>query len=201
VALEVVAAAAARKEPPVVVALARWNESLAAAKDPMARWLPALDGGDPAAGERLYESHPAAQCVRCHAAGASHRSGGETGPDLGGVARRGDRRFLLESLVVPEARVAPGYATVSLGFANGATMAGTLVRETPQDLDIEAADGFWRVQRAEVVRMSAASPMPPMGQLLQPGELRDLVAWLATLEEAGQAVPEPRAPKPFDPAR
>jgi hypothetical protein len=53
--------------------------------------------------------------------------GGEAGPNLAGVAKRGDRRYLLESIVYSNAVVVSGYGIVSLDLINGANLVGTLV--------------------------------------------------------------------------
>ncbi|MFO0687830.1 MAG: hypothetical protein U0900_03930, partial [Myxococcota bacterium] len=76
------------------------------------RW--ALAGGDPVAGRRVFQT--VGDCQRCHgdpeapAEGAGH--GGRIGPDLAGVAGRG-AGYVLESVLVPDARIAPGYASPS----------------------------------------------------------------------------------------
>ena len=63
-------------------------------------------------GRALFNSHPAAQCMRCHTT-YKHSDAAMAGPNLYGVASRGDRLFLLESLVNPNAKVAKGFGEVS----------------------------------------------------------------------------------------
>lgn len=194
VALELMEAAAVRKEPAVAKALADLNAGLVAA-GPLGKWMPSLEGGDPVNGFALFQALPAGQCLRCHkASDAGHAAGGEAGPNLAGVALRADRRELLESVVLPGAKVAPGYGVVSLTLADGASLAGTLLRESPDQVDIDAAGNRWRVSRKDIRSMTPpVSGMPPMDLLLKPGEVRDLVAWLATLRKSP---PAPKAPDP-----
>ena len=63
-------------------------------------------------GRALFNSHPAAQCMRCHTT-YKHSDAAMAGSNLYGVASRGDRLFLLESLVNPNAKVAKGFGEVS----------------------------------------------------------------------------------------
>ena len=101
------------------------------------RW--ALAGGDPVAGRSVFQT--VGDCQRCHgdpeesAETAGH--GGRIGPALGGVAGKG-AAYALESVLVPGARIAEGFAS--------------------------------------------PSAMPPIGLALAPRDLRDLVAYLMTLD-------------------
>ncbi len=200
-AIELTAAAANRNSPEVKSALAALEKSVAESTDPLARWASALEGGDPTAGAALYASHPVGECKRCHRAEGGHSVGGETAPNLAGIAKRHpDRRYLLESLIHPGAVIAPGFGTVLISFKNGSTLTGNLVAETPDHLDIDAVGKSLRVSRGDIASVTPpASPMPPMGGPLNPGELRDLVAWLASLDQGGE-IPPPAVPTTFDPA-
>jgi quinoprotein glucose dehydrogenase len=181
-AIELLAAAKASSEPAVRKALEAYEQSLAASGDPLAAYYPSLDGGDPAAGKKLFNSHPGGQCMRCHVAEGSPQEG-MAGPSLAGVAKRGDRMFLLESLVNPGARVAAGFGVVSLELKDGSTVGGILARETGKEVVIDIAGTERTIPRDQIESMSDAfSAMPPMGALLNPEELRDLVAWLSTLK-------------------
>jgi len=197
VALELMDAAAARKEPAVAKSLADLNAALAAA-GPLGKWMPALEGGDAANGLALFQALPAGQCLRCHkASDAAHAAGGEAGPNLAGIAKRADPRELLESVVLPGAKVAPGHGVVSLTLADGASLAGTLLGEHGDHVDIDVAGNRWRVSRKDIRSMTPpVSGMPPMDLLLKPAEVRDLVAWLATLQKAAPS-PKSPAPKPY----
>lgn len=108
-ALEILAAA--EKHPQSAGALKRYKASLDA-KDPLSPYLVTLHGGDRDRGEALFRSHPAAQCMRCHSAG-EHHDVAMVGPGLAGVANRGDRAFLLQSLVAPNAKISEGFGKAS----------------------------------------------------------------------------------------
>jgi mono/diheme cytochrome c family protein len=69
-----------------------------------------LYGGDRQRGAQIFFRHESAQCVRCH---SINGFGGEVGPNLANIGAQLTREQLVESLVDPNARVAPGYGTVS----------------------------------------------------------------------------------------
>lgn len=94
----------------------------------------ALEGGSISRGQDVALHNSAVACLRCHAISGV---GGHAGPALDGVGARLDRAALLQSIVEPQAVIAPGFAT--------------------------------------------PSAMPAVGPLLTPRELRDLVAYLASL--------------------
>jgi quinoprotein glucose dehydrogenase len=63
-----------------------------------------LNGGNAERGRDLFVGHAVAQCIRCHTVGGR---GGMAGPDLSAVAhpeRNVDRRYLLESMMLPNAK-------------------------------------------------------------------------------------------------
>ena len=201
-ALERIAAARKRKSPAVAQALKSMLESLKSNPDPLAVWHPSLEGGDPEAGHRLYVSHPAGECMRCHQVGLGHDTGGVTAPNLAGVAKRAkDRRYLLESLVDPAASIASGFGTVSITFRNGATISGVQTATTTEHIDLEYNGRLVRVKRADIASASEPmSAMPSMATHLKPTEIRDLVAWLATLTEPLAETDPPAVPEPLDPS-
>ena len=152
-----------------------------AAEDELGPYRAALFGGDVRAGWEVFNQHEAAQCVRCHAMGGN---GGGVGPDLAGLASRMDREEILRSLVNPSARLAPGYGVVTLTLTNGQVVAGILQEETPTQLVVQVAEAEpMHIPRAQIAqRQNVPSSMPPMGDILSPRELRDLMAFLMRLE-------------------
>ncbi len=202
-ALELLAAAAQRKEAGVKAALSDFENSQNQSPEKLTRWLPALEGGDVANGFALYQALPAGQCMRCHKATTkgsqgAHNVDGEAGPNLAGVAKRGDRRYLLESVVYSNAVVVSGYGIVSLELTNGASLVGTLLQEKPDFVDVNSSGNLWRINRKDIKSMTPpVSAMPPYDALLKPAEVRDLVAWLATLDNS-PPVPKAKEPKVLD---
>jgi quinoprotein glucose dehydrogenase len=176
-ALELLDAAGKRSEPEVKAALDAFKSAQSASGDPLATWLPSLEGGDPENGVKVFESHPAGQCMRCHAGG---HGGGDAGPNLADVGLRQDRRYLLESLVLPGAKVAMGYGIASATLKGGKTVGGIVIDDKPSHVDFDSAGSVLRVSRADIENMTPpVSSMPPMNFLLSASEIRDVVAWLS----------------------
>ena len=119
--------------PELTALLATYQNSKDKTK-PLNMFRESLFGGDAEKGGNIFRYSNAGQCVRCHKVGSS---GADVGPNLTTIAKTLSREQLLEALVDPGARVAPGFGPVS--------------------------------------------GMPPMGMLLKPNEIRDVVAYLSTL--------------------
>jgi putative heme-binding domain-containing protein len=129
------------------------------------------------------------ECVRCHRVGDL---GGEVGPRLDGIARRRDRAYLLESIRDPGSTIAEGYRTTVVVTADGRTEAGILRQETADELVLLRPDGsLARLAAADIEgRRDGASAMPAdLAARLSRQDLRDLVAWLATLVEEPAPAP------------
>jgi quinoprotein glucose dehydrogenase len=141
-----------------------------------------LYGGDADRGRRIFYSNQSAQCIRCH---SYNDRGGNAGPRLNGVANRLTREQLLEALVNPSARLAPGFGVVTLQLKNGKTVSGILNGETSTGITIKSGD-----QKDEVIpksqiakRTNAPSSMPEMRFLLTKKEIRNVVAFLSELKD------------------
>ncbi len=178
------------------------EQFLAKNADPLAKWNPSLQGGDPISGASIFASHPASECMRCHRAEEGHVAGGETAPNLAGVAKRHpDPSYFLQSMIEPSAVIAPGFGVVLIEFKNGATLTGNLIAETPDYVDVDSSGKSLRVSRSDIATFTPpVSPMPAMGGLLKPTEIRDLIAWLSQLTESSEPVKTNLTPTPLDPA-
>lgn len=189
-AIELLSAASSRKSPAVTQALTAYQKSIAESSDPLAKWNTTLQGGTPSAGAALFTSHPTSQCMRCHAAEEGHAAGGETAPNLAGISKRHDRRYFLESMVAPGAVISPGYGLVLIELKNGTSLTGNLIADTPDHLDIDSEGKRLRIRRIDIDSYTPpVSAMPAMGDLLEPTQLRDLVAWMDSLNEGGESTP------------
>ena len=151
--------------------------------DPLGAYREALYGGDPEAGAGIVYEHASAQCIRCHQV---QKQGGLVGPDLSRIGTELSREQLLEALVLPSARLAPGYGATSVRLGSGQTLAGTLMAETDSTLTLSTSRGTDTIRKADVAeRTDAPSAMPSMQGLLTKREIRDVVAFLATLDGQG----------------
>ncbi len=201
-AIELLAAAKKRTNPSIQNVLATFEKSLAESNDPLAKWNISLEGGNIDRGAALFSAHPAGQCMRCHRAADGHAVGGETAPNLLGIANRHkDNRYFLESIIQPSAAITPGFGAVVIDFKNGQSLSGNLIAETDTHLDINVANKPLRVLRSDIAAFTPPiSSMPAMGEHLNPGEIRDLIAWLRSLNQGGEKPLKTETPAPFDPA-
>ena len=175
--LDVAEAARASKDPGLVTRLDRLATGRPGAK-PVDLYADALRGGDARRGARVAFQAPAAQCTRCHSFGGP---GSNVGPALSGIASRLTREQLLEALVDPSARVAPGFGPVQLTLKDGKKMFGTLKEETATHIVVDAS-GDQRVAKSDIAqRTNGPSAMPSMATVLSRREIRDLVEYLSTL--------------------
>jgi quinoprotein glucose dehydrogenase len=160
--------------------LDHYEEKLDHAGDPLAAHRVALQGGDAATGQAVFQNHQAAQCLRCHAIGGH---GGIVGPELQGVATRGDATFLLEALVNPSAKVADGYGIVSVTLKDDKVLGGILQGKTKDGITLLEGTTVRVIPQNDIKEISPPlSSMPPMAALLTQRELRDLLAYLLTLK-------------------
>ncbi|MBT1705588.1 HEAT repeat domain-containing protein [Chryseosolibacter indicus] len=141
----------------------------------------ALMGGNPERGRSIFFRHQTAQCMRCH---SFDDFGGNAGPRLNGVAARLTREQILEALVNPSARIAPGFGIVRLELKDGRSVNGILQEERTKEYVLKSGDKPDTViNKTDVVnRTNSASSMPPMNMLLTKKEIRDLVSFLSTLK-------------------
>jgi quinoprotein glucose dehydrogenase len=97
-----------------------------------------------------------------------------------------ERIYILESIVEPNAVIAPGFQNVLLTLKSGETVAGILSFETEDEVVITSVvDGKKRkVPAGEIKeRTPLPSAMPPgFGVALGKRAIRDLVQFLATME-------------------
>lgn len=188
--LDLILAAQSREEPAIKSALADYEQSLNS-DDPLAKWQVSLSGGDAKRGFKIFQSHGAAQCMRCHRHEPGHSEGGDAGPSLMGVALRQDAAGLLESLILPHAQIADGFGVASLKLKDGTSKAGLIVAQTKEHLDLkEGEDLIWRVKRSDLAEdPKPMSGMPAVGAILTPYETRDVIAWLLTMTKKNDEKP------------
>ena len=176
--LEILEAAESQPDDGLKALIERYRGTLGS--DPIAPFRVALEGGSAEAG-RVVFSRPEVECIRCH---KLYGRGGEVGPELSTIATRLDRLTLLESIVTPDRRLAPGYETLLVTLNDGETVAGISVSEDASTLTLRLLDGT--VQKYDRKRIRSRerghSAMPSgLAETLGRRQLRDLVEFLTTL--------------------
>jgi quinoprotein glucose dehydrogenase len=195
VQLELLMAAGRRTSPEIKQLVAAHDAAIAASPDPLAPYRVALEGGDANRGKRIFETQPVLACIRCHRAGAD---GGDAGPNLAGVGGRYSREYLLESIVKPNAHIAPGFDTMVVTRKSGGVAAGIVASETATTLTLRNTDNqLVEVKKTDIAkREGAPSGMPEIyGAILTKTQLRDVVEYMVSLKENAPRVDDslPRA--------
>lgn len=141
----------------------------------------ALFGGNAWVGKQFFEQNSTGQCVRCHAISGK---GGQVGPDLSKIGATLSREQILQAMIQPSARIAPGYGSVSVKLKDGQEAYGILAKEDDEEIVITTSDAEpLRIPKARIAaRQNTASSMPPMGTLMSKREVRDVVEYLANLK-------------------
>ena len=148
---------------------------------PMDEYASALEGGNFRNGWRFFNENTTAQCIKCHTV---RGAGSNVGPDLSKIGATLTRAQILESIVDPSARLAPGYGMVSLTLKDGSEVHGKLEKESAKELLITTADAeplkipTDRIQS----RKNIPSSMPKMTEKMTKRDMRDVVEFLANLK-------------------
>jgi len=178
--LDVVTAAKVRQSESLKQFIKRY-EAGQPTDNPIAEYQATLVGGDAIKGKQIYENHVAAQCVRCHDAGGQ---GNQVGPELAGISKRGNKDYLLRSLVTPNSEIAKGFSVTIVELTNGKSIVGRVEKQTDQSLTLVPPQGRTiEIARGEIKKITETktSVMPPMGAILTKHQLRNLIAYLNTL--------------------
>jgi putative heme-binding domain-containing protein len=147
----------------------------------------ALAGGNRYRGGRQFYENQVLPCARCHKVNGE---GGEAGPELTLIGKQKSKEYLLESVIKPSAHIAAGFDIVTLTLANGETETGSLSSETPTEVVLKRADGTSATFDVKQIkqRVVAPSSMPEIyGQVLSRQQLRDVMAFMLTLDGSGFA--------------
>ena len=151
--------------------------------DVLAAHRECLSGGDAERGREVFFGNAAASCRRCHQVGDQ---GGNAGPNLSAVAltddsKRKPRSELLESILLPNAKIAKGFDTVVLVTDDGLVYTGVLREETAETVKLMTSTGEVISVPAKKIeeRARGKSGMPEdVAKGLSKRDLRDLVEYL-----------------------
>jgi quinoprotein glucose dehydrogenase len=178
--LNVVEAAESRLDDGSLQALNSFRDGVA--DDVLEVYRDAAFGGNPAAGRDIFFTKTELSCVRCHRVG---ETGGEVGPVLTEIGKTKDNRYLLESIVNPDAKIAENFESILLLTEDDEILTGILRKETPDAIELIDANGKIIQVDPELVvsRRKGKSAMPAdLVKSMTARELRDLVAYLSSLK-------------------
>lgn len=142
--------------------------------------------GNPARGEMIYRRDNLG-CVGCHAIGGA---GGKVGPDMTSIGASAPTDYLVESVLLPNAKIKEGYHSLVITLKDGSEYIGTLARETPQEIFLRNAAGAEQtIPKADVAkRDQGTTSLMPAGLIdaLAEQEQLDLFAFLSQLGKPGE---------------
>ena len=106
------------------------------------------------------------------------------GPDLDKVGSRLDRKTILEALVNPSARLAPGYGQVILTLDDGHEVMGILSKDDGKSMTLQTSEAEPLVVPNSRIKKKENLPssMPPMSTMMSKREMRDVVEFLSSLK-------------------
>jgi putative heme-binding domain-containing protein len=126
-------------------------------------------------------------CVTCHAIGGA---GGKVGPDLTSIGASAPGDYLVESVLMPDAKIKEGYHGVVIETKDGRALSGTVARESGSGIVLRSPAGQEiAVAAAEIEnRSTATASLMPGGLLdnLPEAERLDLFAFLSRLGKPGE---------------
>jgi putative heme-binding domain-containing protein len=134
--------------------------------------------GDPHSGARLFAK---LDCATCHTVSGA---GGLLGPDLTRIGAMRAPAELRDSILDPNASVAPQFWTASVRTTTGRLIEGTRLNEDTHSVQMRDSNGRLlsvlksNIAHYEILRKS---PMPANAAKLSAGEFDDLLAYLTSL--------------------
>jgi putative heme-binding domain-containing protein len=181
--LDLLEAAAAFKDSDVQDKLTKYETAIPK-NDPLARYAPSLFGGDAERGRTIFAGDGESACIRCHSVDGS---GSTVGPNLAGIGSNPQkpRRYILESMIDPNAFVVPGYGMASFALKDGSEVSGMVKSENDTTIQLVGLEGeATTLRKSDVaVRTPPVSVMPPMAAVLTPAEIRDVIEYLSSLKQ------------------
>ncbi|MDB6124601.1 MAG: Heme-binding protein [Pedosphaera sp.] len=181
VQLDLLEASAKRSDSKVQQALKKYGTSRAQG-DEFAGYREVLSGGDADEGKKIFTERAGVECTRCH---AIHGKGGVVGPDLAGIGKKQTREYLLESLLYPNKKIAPGFENITLVKKDGTSVAGLVKSENEKELVLNSPeDGNITIQKDQIQsRQKGLSAMPEgLAKMLSKQDLRNLIEFLVNVK-------------------
>jgi len=139
-------------------------------------------GADPVEGEIVYRK---TGCALCHAIGGA---GGKLGPDLSSIGASAPVDYIIESVLVPAAKVKEGYHAFAFTMKDGSILNGIPARETTNEIIIRPGPGAeLAVNKANIVKRENIGSIMPAGLVdhLDFVPKRSLFAFLTEIGKPG----------------
>lgn len=128
---------------------------------------------DLSAGHQVFKLH----CALCHKVG---EEGNEVGPDVLGEAGVAEES-LLRHVIIPNARIRPGFGTTYVIMKDGSLVTGLLKEDGPTGITLTIPGGIQQtLLRKDIERIERryASMMPPYANIIPPKDMANLLGWI-----------------------
>ena len=110
--------------------------------DPLAPSRETLAGGNARRGMNIFIQKAEVSCQRCHTVVTrGQKLGGKVGPELSDVGLRLKREEILESIVVPNKKIAQGFETAVLSTVDGKVITGVFKSESDKEIRLMTPEG------------------------------------------------------------
>ena len=124
-------------------------------------------------------------CSKCHVVGGEGRG---VGPDLSGIGAKLSREALYAAVLAPSDAISHNYETWTAVLADGRSLTGLLVSQSPEQIVVRGVDAIDVAIPAgeveELVRQPVSLMPADLATTLSTDELVDLISWLETLRPA-----------------
>jgi putative heme-binding domain-containing protein len=140
--------------------------------------------GDVDRGRAVFRG--AGTCAKCHVVG-DH--GAAVGPNLSGIGAKLSPVAIYEAILAPSAAISHNYETFTAVMADGRSVTGLLVSQSPAETVLRGADGLdvslATPEIEELVRQPLSLMPADLAANLDADELVDVVAYLKSLRGGG----------------
>ncbi|MEY5027588.1 MAG: hypothetical protein RLZZ244_3116 [Verrucomicrobiota bacterium] len=140
--------------------------------------------GNALKGEQIYHS-AAMVCVQCHAIGGA---GGKLGPDMSTLGASAPLDYVIESVLVPSAKVKEGYHGVSYTLTDGGAVVGVPFEENATAIKVRLPGGIeMEVAKAKIKSSETIGSLMPAGLVdaLPEADKLNLFAFLGSVGRPG----------------
>ena len=138
-----------------------------------------LEGGNAERGAKIFYEKTEVYCTRCH---LIDDWGGAVGPELSEIGKQKDRKYLLQSIIDPNAVIAEGFSQTIILTDEGDTFTGIIKEQDDSVLTLMDSDGKLIRVAKDIIegQKTGKSSMPEdLVKHLSKSELRDLIEFLA----------------------
>jgi len=151
----------------------------------LAQWAQQVrEKGDPARGQAIFRRKELS-CFQCHAIGGA---GSQVGPDFMSLGASAPVDYLVESVLVPDAKQKEGFVSMQVMTKSGDILSGVRVRQNDKELVLrDAARDEMIIPLDAIEKKKEIGSIMPAGlaDLLTDAEFLDLVRFLSELGKPG----------------